>query len=78
VNASTFPRAAALVLLVLGGCATTETTTTGPASLDSNGWLMSSGKEPTQAEFAALAATCEDKGGATDSCLTKLGMRRAQ
>jgi len=77
VNASTFPRSATLLLLLLGGCAGTETASTGPASPDPGGWVMSSGKEPTKAEFAALAATCEMKGGAVEACLTDLGMKRA-
>jgi hypothetical protein len=41
------------------------------------GWRMASGKYPTQAEFAALAATCEAKGGALDSCFADLGLKRA-
>jgi hypothetical protein len=39
---------------------------------------MSSGKPPSSTEFAALAATCETKGGAVEPCLTNLGLKRAQ
>jgi hypothetical protein len=78
VNASTFPCAAALVLFVLGGCATTETAPADSNIPDPAGWVMSSGKPPTTTEFAALAATCEAKGGAADSCLTDLGLKKAQ
>ena len=77
MNASTFPRAAVLVLLLLGGCATTETASTSPTP-DATGWLMSSGKEPTRAEFTALAATCETRAGPTEDCLINLGMKRAK
>jgi hypothetical protein len=77
MTASTFPRAAVLVVLILGGCATTEAPIIS-ASPDSAGWLLTSGKEPTKAEFAALAATCESKGGAVDACLTDLGLKRTK
>jgi hypothetical protein len=77
VNASTFPRGAALLVLVLGGCATTETVPVGPAPPEPAGWVMSSGKQPTKAEFTALAATCEERGGAVEPCFTKLGLKRA-
>ena len=32
----------------------------------------------SQAEFAALAATCQYKGGAMDPCLTDLGLKRVR
>ena len=35
-------------------------------------------KPPSQAEFAALAATCQDKGAAIDACLLNLGLKRAK
>jgi hypothetical protein len=78
VTASTFPRLLPLALFALGACSTTETTTTSSTSPDRAGWLMSSGKEPTGNEFTALSATCEAKGGAVDSCLTGLGLKRAK
>ncbi len=78
MTASTFPRAAALVLLVLGGCATTETTPADPNAPDPANWRLHSGKEPTKAEFAALEATCRDRQEAFDDCLVKLGLKRAK
>jgi hypothetical protein len=75
--ASTLSRIVILPLLALAACATTETADTSSQSPDSGGWLTVAGKEPTQAEFAALAATCQDKGGAVESCLTDLGLKRA-
>jgi hypothetical protein len=49
--------------------------TAGP---DPAGWRLASGKPPSKAEFAALSATCEVKGGATDTCLSDLGLKRAK
>jgi hypothetical protein len=45
---------------------------------DMSGWRLASGKPPTQAEFAALTATCEAKGGITDACFAELGLKKAQ
>jgi hypothetical protein len=67
------------VLLALAGCQhpdTASSTTLAPA--DMSGWRLSSGKMPTQAEFAALAATCQTQGGDTDACFADLGLKRAQ
>jgi len=65
-------------LLALAACDPTATQTStaapGPAP-EIAGWRMASGKTPTQAEFAALAATCEAKGGALDSCFADLGLK---
>jgi hypothetical protein len=77
MTASTLPRLVVLLLLALGACSTTETATTS-APPDLAGWVMSSGKPPSSTEFAALAATCETKGGAVEPCLTNLGLKRAQ
>ena len=77
MTVSTLPRFAALLLLALGACTTMETAVTATPAPDPGGWLMSSGKQPTKAEFAALAATCEDKGGAVESCFTNLGLKHA-
>jgi hypothetical protein len=77
MTASTLPRLAVLLLLALGACATTESPIIS-ASPDSAGWLLTSGKEPTKAEFVALSATCEAKGGAVEPCLTDLGLKRAK
>jgi hypothetical protein len=66
-------------LLVLAACQHSETgSSTALVPPDVSGWRLSSGKMPTQAEFAALAATCQEKGGATDDCFTELGLKKAQ
>lgn len=67
-------------LLALAACQhaeTTGSTTLGPAP-DTSGWRLSSGKTPTKAEFTALAATCEAKGGNADACFAELGLKKAQ
>jgi hypothetical protein len=66
-------------LLALAACdpATTQTNAAPAPGLDIAGWRMASGKTPTQAEFTALAATCEAKGGAIDPCFADLGLKRA-
>jgi hypothetical protein len=70
---------AILALLVLAACQSTETVdVVDEPTPDPGGWRLASGKLPTKAEFAALAATCEDKGGAIDSCLANLGLKRTQ
>jgi hypothetical protein len=65
-------------LLALTACdpAVTQTNAAPALGPDIAGWRMASGKAPTQAEFAALAATCKAKGGAIDSCLADLGLKR--
>jgi hypothetical protein len=69
---------AALLGLAACGPAATQTSIAAPApAADIAGWRMASGKAPTQAEFAALTATCEAKGGAIDSCFADLGLKRA-
>jgi hypothetical protein len=69
---------AVTALLTLGACTTPETTTaSAEIPPDSSGWLLGSGKAPTKAEFTALVATCQDKGGAMDPCLSNLGLKRA-
>jgi len=70
---------AILVVLGLGACtggAEVGSVTEGPAP-DPTGWRLASGKAPTKAEFTALAATCQDRGGAMDPCLADLGLKRA-
>lgn len=70
---------AALALLTVAACADTATQTSNAEASppDMTGWRMASGKPPTKAEFAALAATCRAKGGAIDACLGELGLKRA-
>jgi hypothetical protein len=76
---STLRFLAVAALLALAACdpAATQTSTAETTSPpDIAGWRMASGKAPTQAEFAALAATCEAKGGAIDPCFADLGLKR--
>lgn len=70
---------AALVLLAVAACtdSVTQTSSAEPPPPDIAGWRMSSGKPPTKAEFTALTATCQAKGGAVDACLSELGLKRA-
>ena len=73
------PWIAAVALLALTACADTEGAGDPPAvAPDPSGWQLASGKSPSNAEFAALAATCQVKGGAVDACLTELGLKRAK
>jgi hypothetical protein len=72
------PRIALLALLALTACSGSEGDLIASNNPDPSGWRLASGKTPTQAEFAALAATCQIKGGAVDSCFTDLGLKRAR
>jgi hypothetical protein len=69
-----------LAFLALAACQNAETVGSAAATPDVSGWRLASGKLPTMAEFAALAATCQDqsKDGSLDSCLNELGLKRAQ
>jgi hypothetical protein len=64
-------------LLGLAACVepATETASAG-AAVDPTGWRLSSGKVPSKAEFTALSATCQAKGGATEACFKELGLKR--
>ena len=74
----TLPRLALFAVLMLAACATSDTGVADAKPADPRAWRLPSGKAPSQAEFAALAATCQDKGGAVDSCLADLGLKPAQ
>jgi hypothetical protein len=70
---------ALFALLAASACHVSETVDSAEAaSPDPSGWRLASGKAPTTAEFIALAASCQDRGGALDSCLTDLGLKRAR
>ena len=72
------PRLALLVLLGLAACGSNDTASgenSAPAAMQ--GWRTERGKPPTQAEFTALAATCQAKGGVLDTCLAGMGLRRS-
>ena len=68
---------AAATLLATAACNETgpQTTSAETPPPDIAGWRMASGKVPTKAEFAALTATCQAKGGAVEPCLTELGLK---
>jgi hypothetical protein len=74
----TLKRLAVLGLLGLGACSNGGETSIadGPAP-DPGGWRFASGKMPSKAEFAALTASCQDRGGALDPCLADLGLKHA-
>jgi hypothetical protein len=75
---STLKPLAVLALLGLAACDVQETgMVAAEPAVDPGGWRLASGKMPTPAEFTALSATCQDRGGAIDSCLTNLGLKRA-
>jgi uncharacterized protein YfaP (DUF2135 family) len=76
-------RSAVVALLALAACnssdAASNTDPNATNSADANGWLMASGKEPSKAEFAAFAATCQQpaQGQSVDACFADLGLKRA-
>ena len=72
------PRFTLIALLALAACNSSDAGSADSGSPDPGGWRLASGKEPTKAEFAAIAASCRDRGGALDACLADLGLKRAQ
>jgi hypothetical protein len=67
-------------LLTLGACQHLETTSSATSlpAHDLAAWRLVSGKTPTEAEYAALTATCEAKGGNADACFAELGLKKVQ
>lgn len=70
------PRAALVLLLGLAACGSGDTTTANTVPIAITGWRMASGQVPTQAEFNAVVASCQDRGSALGPCLADLGLRR--
>jgi hypothetical protein len=73
----------ALLLLVLAACSSNDTTPgeSSDAPVPMQGWRTERGAVPTQAEFAAVVASCQDQAkapGDLDSCLRDMGLRRSQ
>jgi hypothetical protein len=72
------------ILLSLAACVARDAVVPSSASSEIRGWQEASGKPPSQAEFAAVVAACQDRarsadrGGPIDDCLTDLGLRRVQ
>jgi len=74
-------RIAAVVMVTLAACNSSDAANSSDEnSPDPSGWRTASGKAPTKAEFAALAATCQDQknDGSVDACLVELGLKKAQ
>jgi hypothetical protein len=71
-------------LIVLVACATADAVRPASASPELREWQTAAGKPPSQNEFAAVLAACEDKAkssnktDAIESCLVDYGLRRAQ
>jgi hypothetical protein len=72
------PRFTLIALLALAACNSSDAGSADSGSPDPGGWRLASGTQPTKAEFAALAASCRDRGGTFESCLADLGVKRAQ
>jgi len=72
------------ILLSVAACAARDAAVPPSAFLEVGGWQEASGKPPSQAEFAAVVAACQDRamsadrGGLIDNCLADLGLRRVQ
>ena len=76
------PRVAALLVLAVAACAFWDGDEPAAAPTDMQGWRFTSGKRPSQAEYAAVVAACEHgavaqaRGKPLDRCLADLGLRR--
>jgi hypothetical protein len=76
------PRFAALLVLAVAACALLEGDEPAAAPTDMQGWRFTSGKRPSQAEYTAVVAACEQgavartQGKPLDLCLADLGLRR--
>ena len=72
------------ILLSVAACAARDAAVPLSASSEVGGWQEASGKPPSQAEFTAVVAACQDRarsadrGGPMDNCLADLGLRRVQ
>jgi len=76
------PRLAVLLILGLAGCSLFEADSEIGAN-DMTGWRYVSGKAPSQGEYTAMVAACQDgavrrpAGSTLDTCLAGLGLKRA-
>lgn len=71
------PRVALMLLLGLAACGGSDTPTV-RAPIAISGWRMATGQVPTQVEFNAVIASCQDRGAALGPCLSDLGLRRVR
>jgi hypothetical protein len=76
-------RVLTFLLLALAGCGPSEPSRLpGSGGETVQGWVFASGKRPSRAEYAALAASCQQgavrsaRGKALEACLADLGLRR--
>ena len=78
------PKLAVFLVLALVGCGLSNPAAPRPgvAVAEVQGWRFPTGKRPTRAEYAAIAATCRDgavrasRGKGLDACFADLGLRR--
>jgi hypothetical protein len=74
----------ASLLLALLACATADGGTAAAASSELHHWQTTAGKPPSQAEFAAVIAACEDRaknsgtGASIEGCLADFGLHRVE
>ncbi|MBV8778691.1 MAG: hypothetical protein JO032_21415 [Alphaproteobacteria bacterium] len=70
-------RFSVVALVVLAACTTADVDAVDAVPSNTGIWRLSSGKSPSQAEWAALEATCQYKGAAIEPCLADLGLKRS-
>jgi hypothetical protein len=72
------------VLFGLVACATGDAVKSASASSELREWRTATGKPPSENEFAAVVAACEDRAksannnGPIEGCLADYGLRRVQ
>jgi ABC-type sugar transport system substrate-binding protein len=72
------------LLFALVACATGDAVTPASASSELREWRTAMGKPPSENEFAAVVAACEDRAkrannnGSIEGCLADYGLRRVQ
>jgi hypothetical protein len=75
---------AVIVVFGLVACAAGDGVTPASASSELREWQTATGKPPSENEFSAVVAACEDraksshKSGPIEGCLADYGLRRVQ
>ncbi len=71
------------VIIALAGCGRSDNSPASGSGADGvAGWVFASGKRPSRAEYAALAASCRQgavrsaQGKPLEACLADLGLRK--
>jgi ABC-type enterochelin transport system substrate-binding protein len=77
------PRLVLLLILALAACSSNDTATSDSSTpVSMQDWRTERGKVPTEAEFTAVLASCQDRAktavGDLDSCLTDMGLQKSQ